>query len=143
MHWEQSRHSVQSRFVKVLIGRATPATMTSAVPSRTRRKASPMACVPAAHAVAGARLGPRRPWRMLTAPAAMFPSTLGTNMGPSLCTGHVATDLVALRALELRLAHMHGAVDQRVHHALCALLHELVHGICQASWKHGEHQGSF
>lgn len=54
-------------------------------------KASPMACAPVAQAVATAWLGPCRPCAMLTAPAAMLTSVLGTKNGlsrrslPSAC----------------------------------------------------------
>ncbi len=58
-----------------------PATMTSALPLRIRWKASPIASAPAAHAVAAARLGPRKPCLMLTAPAGEFASILVTRKG--------------------------------------------------------------
>ena len=46
-------------------------------------KASPMAWAPVAQAVATAWLGPRKPWAMLTAPAAMLTRVLGTKKGLS------------------------------------------------------------
>ncbi len=51
---------------------------------RTMRNASPTACPPVAQAVAALCSGPRRPRRMLTAPAALLARMRGTRKGLSL-----------------------------------------------------------
>lgn len=64
--------------------------------SAAHLKASPMACAPVAQAVATAWLGPCSPCAMLTAPAAMLTSVLGTKKGlrrrtlPSACAAGTA-----------------------------------------------------
>ena len=63
-----------------------PATITSALPCATVQNASPIAFAPAAHAVEGACMGPRRPHCRLTSPAAILGKTRGTKYGLSLQT---------------------------------------------------------
>ena len=58
-----------------------PAITTSAVPSRIRRTPSPMACAPAAHAVATHRLGPVHPSCIATTPAVALGIIMGTKNG--------------------------------------------------------------
>ena len=40
---------------------------------------------PEEHAVLSVMLGPRKPYSMAMRPAAMFPITMGTKRGPTLC----------------------------------------------------------
>ena len=58
-----------------------PATTASAVPSRMRRAPSPIACVPAAHAVAMHMLGPVQPKLIEIAPAVAFGIIIVTKNG--------------------------------------------------------------
>ena len=61
-----------------------PASIRSASPCRMKLKASPMECAPVVQAVDTAWLGPSRPCCMLTIPAAMLTSSLGTTNGLNL-----------------------------------------------------------
>jgi hypothetical protein len=67
-----------------MLASVPPASMASASPCLMRRKASPIAFSPVAHAVDAAMVGPQRPCRMPMFPAAMLMRMRGTKKGLTL-----------------------------------------------------------
>mmetsp|Transcript_31966 Transcript_31966/g.107631 ORF Transcript_31966/g.107631 Transcript_31966/m.107631 type:complete len:287 (+) Transcript_31966:810-1670(+) len=85
----------------VMAASAPPQTTTSASPRCTARIASPMACVPAAHAETTPKFGPRQPSSMATTPDAELPSMAGiakgeTFFGPRSCMRCISASTVAM-----------------------------------------------
>ena len=83
--------------IGVILASVPPATITSASPCWIERNASPMECVPVAHAVTTLMHFPLRPNWMETFPAAMLLIINGTNNGSTL-PGPFLTVFFSLRS---------------------------------------------